>query len=77
MGLLVGGTAHEPAHHRQVRVGGVVGETLEAFGVGVVVGSDPRVGLVGADELEAERPHPPAAGGLDGKFAGCAGGQIN
>ena len=64
--LLVGLGAHEERHQRHVRVDLVVGELVQAFGDGVVIGVHPGMRRIGADELETERAKAAPPRALDG-----------
>jgi len=62
---LVGLGAHEIAGQCQVRVGLVVGQLVEALGESVVVGVDPGMRRLRAQELKGERAQAAASGHLD------------
>src|SRR5262249_56317595 len=64
--LLVGVGAHEKADQGDVGVDAVVGEFGQPLGDGVVIGVDPGVRRLGADELEAEGSQTAATGALEG-----------
>ncbi len=57
--------AHEIAGQGQIRVGHIIGELLLALGKGIVIGVDPGMRRLGAQELKGQRTEPAAAGHLD------------